>query len=186
MSVARVTSKQSLNGFVIADFTMEKIIYTGDTRTLKDVCSHCKMCELVCSFSHYGQVNPRRSRIRLVHTDLDEAMPVTCLQCEDAPCVRLCPAGAIVRRKDEYLAVDESRCIGCGICVIACPVGAISIDSATGLASKCDLCDDDPQCVKYCPANVLRKGKATDLALLKSRRFAKDLSEVNREESRTD
>jgi Fe-S-cluster-containing hydrogenase component 2 len=66
-------------------FKMEKIIYTGDNNTLENTRSHCRMCELVCSLHHYGQANPKRSRIRLVKVELDDAMPVTCLQCKGAP-----------------------------------------------------------------------------------------------------
>ena len=58
---------------------MEKIIYTGDDRTTHQVCSHCRMCELICSFTRFGQVNPKRSKIRIIRTKLDDAVPVTCL-----------------------------------------------------------------------------------------------------------
>jgi len=157
---------------------MEKILYTGDTSTFENVCSNCRMCELMCTFSRFSQVNPARSRIRVVAMDHEEAMPVTCLQCEDAPCAAVCPVNAIEKQGDEYLFVDENKCIGCGICVMACSVGAISIDLVNGYASKCDLCGGDPQCVKYCPPGVLKKGTAADLAALKGRRFVNELSKV--------
>lgn len=168
---------------------MEKIIYIGDRNTYESVCSNCRMCELICSFTHYGQVNPSRSRIKLVPMEYDDAMPATCLQCEDAPCASVCPVNAIKRLEDKYLFVDEDKCIGCGICVVACPVGAISIDHKKGTGLKCDLCEGDPQCVKYCPAGVLKKGKASDLASLKSRRFVNELSRLfvmGKEELRSD
>jgi carbon-monoxide dehydrogenase iron sulfur subunit len=151
-----------LNRFV----EMEKIIYVGDTSSCQNICSHCRMCELICSFMNCGQINPLRSRIRLMTTDIEDAMPVTCLQCEDAPCAALCPMNAI-KFTDSCLCIDETKCIGCGICVIACPVGAISVDLMKGVASKCELCHGEPQCVKYCPAAVLKKGTTYDLSSLK-------------------
>ena len=160
---------------------MEKIIYAGDDRTFDKVCSHCRMCELICSFTRFGQVNPKRSKIKIVRTQLDDALPVTCLQCEDAPCARVCPVQAITQCADQYLAVDPDQCIGCGICVVACPVGAIFIDRGTGRALKCDLCQGDPQCVQYCPPRVLKKGKTSDLASLRSRQFVRILLEASRE-----
>jgi Fe-S-cluster-containing hydrogenase component 2 len=157
---------------------MEKILYTGDEKTLENICSNCRMCELMCSVTNCNQVNPSRSRIRLIHIDLEEAMPVACLQCEDAPCLLLCPVNAIEEIENRYLSIDENKCIGCGICVLACPIGAISIDQVKGIASKCDLCKGDPQCVKYCSPGVLKKGCASDLASLKGRRFIKHLMDA--------
>ncbi len=161
---------------------MKKILYTADNSTYEKVCANCRMCEIVCSFAHEGQVNPSRSRIRVARVALDEAIPVTCLQCEDAPCMNLCPVNAIGKAEGDYVTVDQDRCIGCGICVMACPVGAIIIDRMLGVAIKCDLCEGDPQCVKYCPARVLAVGSATDLAAMKVRHFARDIWEMSRRE----
>ncbi len=160
---------------------MEKILYVGDEKTLKNICSNCRMCELMCSLSNCNQINPSRARIRLVYMNLEEAMPVTCLQCEDAPCQLLCPVNAIEETEKRCLTVDENKCIGCGICVLACPIGAISIDQVKRIASKCDLCQGDPQCVKYCPPGVLKKGFASDLSSLKRRRFVEYLLDATHE-----
>jgi Fe-S-cluster-containing hydrogenase component 2 len=62
---------------------------------------------------------------RLVVTQAAQAaMPVQCRHCEDAPCVPVCPVGAITR-SGGGVQLDESACIGCKKCAIVCPYGAI-------------------------------------------------------------
>jgi molybdopterin-containing oxidoreductase family iron-sulfur binding subunit len=56
--------------------------------------------------------------------DLDLAyLPVACQQCNDAPCVKVCPVQATFRRDDGTVLVDYDRCIGCRYCIAACPYG---------------------------------------------------------------
>lgn len=124
-------------------------------------CTGCGTCELMCSFRHHGEFNPRKARIRKTVFLLDEiAVPVVCSQCEDAWCERICPAGAIERSVEPnsgaaVVAVDEQRCVGCKMCMLACPFGNIVVGE-NGCAEKCDLCDGDPQCVKFCARGALR------------------------------
>ncbi len=74
---------------------------------------------------------------RLVH------FPKSCLHCEDAPCVTVCPTGASYKRvEDGIVLVNEDDCIGCGLCAWACPYGAREMDPAEGVMKKCTLCVD--------------------------------------------
>ncbi len=50
-------------------------------------------------------------------------LPVACQQCNDAPCVKVCPVQATFRREDGVVLVDYERCIGCRYCMAACPYG---------------------------------------------------------------
>lgn len=101
--------------------------------------------------------------------------PKSCLHCEDAPCVTVCPTGASYKRaEDGIVLVNESACIGCGLCAWACPYGAREMDAEAGVMKKCTLCvdrihnetipEDDrvPACVRACPAGARHFGDLGD------------------------
>jgi sulfite dehydrogenase (quinone) subunit SoeB len=101
--------------------------------------------------------------------------PKSCLHCEDAPCVTVCPTGASYKRADDGIVlVEESICIGCGLCAWACPYGAREMDAAEGVMKKCTLCVDRiynaeipevdrlPACVRSCPTNARHFGDLAD------------------------
>ena len=48
-------------------------------------------------------------------------MPVQCQQCENPPCVRVCPVKATWMEPDGIVVVDYNWCIGCRYCIAACP-----------------------------------------------------------------
>ena len=51
-------------------------------------------------------------------------MPIQCQQCEDPPCVRVCPTKATWKEPDGIVVIDYNWCIGCRYCMAACPYGA--------------------------------------------------------------
>ena len=86
--------------------------------------------------------------------------PVACHHCEDAPCAKACPTGALFfDPKNHRIGVNEDNCIGCKSCVMACPFGAVSVattqvpvlmgdvrvgSQTKSFVLKCDLCVDRP------------------------------------------
>ncbi|SUX72329.1 oxidoreductase [Citrobacter freundii] len=92
---------------------------------------------------------------------------VTCHHCEDAPCARSCPNGAISHVNDS-VQVNPKKCIGCKSCVVACPFGTMQIvltpvakGKVKATAHKCDLCqgrEQGPACVENCPAQAFTTG----------------------------
>ena len=83
----------------------------------------------------YEQVKDGASRT--VH------FPRSCLHCENAACVTVCPTGASYKRtSDGIVLVDEDKCIGCKLCSWACPYGAREFDVDVGVMKKCTLCVD--------------------------------------------
>ncbi len=115
-------------------------------------CTGCKLCQIACSIKQCGVSNPARSRIRIIDWNNEGIfLPVSCQQCEDAPCMAVCPREAIYRDNNlARIAIDFDRCISCKLCVSACPFGAMGFDPERQKIFKCNLCDGDPQCVRFC------------------------------------
>ena len=102
-----------------------------------------------------------RGGARTVH------FPKSCLHCEDAACVTVCPTGASYKRaEDGIVLVNAELCIGCKLCSWACPYGAREFDADEGVMKKCTLCIDriyndniapeerQPACVMVCPTRA--------------------------------
>lgn len=124
-----------------------------------DKCTGCHLCELTCSFKHFGVFNHEYSRIRVF---TDEAIAknkhVKCMQCKNAPCIKACPVDALYKDEDTgAIKVNREKCIECEACVKACPFDAIRriTVSGEGQIIVCDLCDGDPECVKVCYDNAI-------------------------------
>ena len=129
-----------------------------------DTCVGCHACVINCkewNTSHYGAplsdieaygANPVGTFLNRIHTyevtpvqGLTQTVhfPKSCLHCDDAPCVTVCPTGASYKRnEDGIVLVNEDDCIGCGLCAWACPYGAREMDAAEGVMKKCTLCVD--------------------------------------------
>jgi molybdopterin-containing oxidoreductase family iron-sulfur binding subunit len=55
-------------------------------------------------------------------------VPRPCMQCENPPCVPVCPVTATYTRPDGIVEIDYKACIGCRYCITACPYGARTAD----------------------------------------------------------
>lgn len=146
-------------------------------------CTGCRLCELVCSVYHEGVSNPTKSRINIIKWEAEGLyIPVSCQQCEDAPCKTACPVKAIDR--DETLnrvTIDYDKCIGCRSCMAVCPFGAMGFDITNKKVFKCDLCDGDPQCVKFCEVKAVDYVDAETLNIKKKRDAAQKMSAAQKE-----
>jgi Fe-S-cluster-containing dehydrogenase component len=100
--------------------------------------------------------------------------PMSCLHCEEAACVSVCPTGASYKRADGIVLVDQDKCMGCNLCAWACPYGARELDDVSGCMKKCTLCVDriddaalpveerQPACVLACPTHARHFGDFDD------------------------
>ena len=119
-------------------------------------CIGCRTCELVCSFGHYGQFNPKMANVTVMEYEKAAvAIPVMCLQCEDACCEKVCPVHAISTDANGARVINYDKCIGCKMCMNACPLGNISFRTDLRKVFKCDLCGGEPKCAQFCPGGAI-------------------------------
>ena len=150
-------------------------------------CRNARKCIDVCE--HHHQLPPDRPFIKVLKMQDNEEsspywMPKKCFQCDNPPCVKVCPVGATYKRSDGIVLVDNERCIGCRFCMSACPYSArvfnwgvpekvtgdcayspeTSVPSKVGTVEKCDFCPDMlrqdklPHCITGCPNGALYFG----------------------------
>jgi formate dehydrogenase iron-sulfur subunit len=103
------------------------------------------------------------------HADRWLMMSDVCKHCELAPCVEVCPTGALIYNEFGNVYVQQDICNGCANCVVACPFGVLSRNKEDGRAHKCTLCYDRqkedlvPACAKACPTDSIKFGKVSQL-----------------------
>ncbi|MBP6120816.1 MULTISPECIES: DMSO/selenate family reductase complex B subunit [Providencia] len=137
-------------------------------------CTGCKTCELACK--DFKNLSPEVNFRRIYEyaggdwTEQDGVykqnvfayyLSISCNHCDDPACAKVCPSGAMHKREDGFVVVDEAVCIGCRYCSMACPYGAPQFDQVKGHMTKCDGCYErvaegkKPICVESCPLRAL-------------------------------
>jgi len=113
-------------------------------------------------------------------------IPTPCQQCQNPPCVNVCPVGATFSAPEGPVLIDQDRCIGCRICMAACPYDRrffnwgdppvppealladydleLQVPARKGTVMKCDFCPDMvrsgtlPYCIQGCPHRAIYYG----------------------------
>lgn len=139
-----------------------------------DRCIGCHSCEIACKNEYEVDLGITYNKVQQVgpfgtYPHLQQYfLPYMCQQCEDAPCVEVCPTGASQKLDDGTVQVDEATCIGCGLCVSACPYDARYVDEQTQVAMKCTMCKELtdqgelPECVAACTGSAMHFGDLDD------------------------
>lgn len=54
--------------------------------------------------------------------------PKPCMQCDQPPCVPVCPVNATYKNEEGVVVIDYDQCIGCRYCITACPYASRTFD----------------------------------------------------------
>lgn len=175
-------------------------------------CDGCRECTRACSAMHF--VPPGQEWIRVFEMRDHEAgapywFPRPCMQCDNPPCVKVCPVSATWKREDGIVIQDGSRCIGCRFCLAACPYQARSFNwvepphtseelaqtystdwafpHQKGVSEKCIFCPGLvkegklPGCVDACPMGAMYFGDQVEDAVTNSQGETVRFSELIKE-----
>lgn len=141
-------------------------------------CIGCGTCEAVCGFINNTPF------IKVYRTSIGLEIPVSCLHCRKAPCIDVCPTGAMTRDAFGAVYVDPGKCIGCMACLYACPFGIPELDAKARVAIKCDLCSDlrreglEPACAAMCPTGAIVYGEEARVFTAVKRRTAESFAKA--------
>lgn len=114
------------------------------------------------SMPHLYHLTPKRKEIGIFPNARQVTAFHHCNHCENAPCLDICPTGAITRRPGGEVVINRDPCIGCSSCVDACPYDVPVVHN--GKAFKCHGCYDrvenglKPSCVNVCPTDAMFSG----------------------------
>jgi Fe-S-cluster-containing dehydrogenase component len=117
-------------------------------------------------------------------------LPMSCQQCRQPPCTKVCPVHATWTEPDGITVIDYNWCIGCRCCMAACPYEArrfnwtrpqlapeaINPDMGylsnqprpRGVPEKCHFClhrtrlGKNPACMEVCPTGARVFGNVLD------------------------
>ncbi len=147
-------------------------------------CDGCKECTGACQNTHFLPNDHEWIKIYEVEDENGNKvfMPRLCMQCENPPCLKVCPVAATFKNEEGVILVDQDRCIGCRICMAACPYNAryfnyweppkppslfdnpmpeFPVPQRRGTVGKCVLCVHYtevgrlPACVEACRMDAL-------------------------------
>ncbi|HUW03920.1 MAG TPA: 4Fe-4S dicluster domain-containing protein [Acidimicrobiales bacterium] len=161
-----------------------------------DNCIGCHACTVACKSEHDVPLGVNRTWVKYIETgtfpDVARKFNVMrCNQCDDAPCMTICPTSALFRADNGVVDFQDDDCIGCKSCMNACPYDALYINPETNTAHKCNMCNHrlevglEPSCQIVCPTEAIKIGDLDDPTSEISRIIARDDVAVRSPEQNT-
>jgi Fe-S-cluster-containing dehydrogenase component/formate-dependent nitrite reductase membrane component NrfD len=160
------------------------------------LCIGCHACSTACKSENQVPIGVGRTYVKYVDVgrfpQARRAFQVTrCNQCEEPPCVFVCPTAAMHQRPDGIVDFDKRACVGCKACIAACPYDAIFINPEDSSAEKCNFCAHrldvglEPACVIVCPTEAIVVGDLNDPSSRVGQAVGRDVVAVRRPEKGT-
>jgi Fe-S-cluster-containing dehydrogenase component len=140
-------------------------------------CNACYSCFIACKdeywdndYPPYSAGQPRHGQfwMDLVKKERGACpwvkvayIPVPCMQCDNAPCVKAAKNRAVYERPDGIVIIDPKKAVGQRQIVDACPYHVIFWNEEKQLPQKCTFCVQRleqgkiPKCVQVCPSRAL-------------------------------
>ncbi len=158
-------------------------------------CDGCGSCTAACQKAHYLTEDQKWIQVFDMKDTVGNEyfMPRPCMQCENPPCLHVCPVHATFRTDQGVVLVNQGRCIGCRMCMAACPYEAryfnwksgvnypklsvsptpeFPVPQRLGTVGKCTFCVGNlnsgllSECAAGCPMGVIYNGDmVTDVAV---------------------
>jgi len=148
-------------------------------------CIGCYNCVLACKDEHCGNEYPGYSaaqpmtghfwikiieRERGVYPKVKMSfIPVLCMHCENASCVKMAKDGAVYRRPDGIILIDPEKAKLRKEILNSCPYRVIYWNDEKNIPQKCTFCAHlldqgflEPRCVEACPTDALIFGNLDD------------------------
>lgn len=147
-------------------------------------CNACYCCFIACKdeywendYPPYTAAQPRHGQLwinlpkseRGKHPYIKVAyMPLLCMHCQDAPCIKAAKSEAIYKRPDGVVVIDPQKAVGQSQLVKSCPYGVIYWNEEKKLPQKCTFCvhrleeGQIPRCVQACPTGCMIFGDTDD------------------------
>ena len=115
-------------------------------------CRACHRCEVACIAAHHNlnlkdamkRRNEFVARVRVIKGE-GYKTTVRCHECSPAPCVNICPTGALQQIESGEIVMKQELCLACEMCVDACPYGAVQMDTVDLPMSKVEDNPDDKE-----------------------------------------
>jgi anaerobic dimethyl sulfoxide reductase subunit B (iron-sulfur subunit) len=148
-----------------------------------NLCIDCKVCQIACQdthnlpgwslwrrvFEYSGGTWVTQDNVLIPSGIYTYAVSISCMHCQEPICVEVCPTGAMHKREDGIVLIDESKCVGCRYCQWSCPYGAPAYREDLGVMTKCTFCENllaqgqNPACVDACVMRALDYGELDEL-----------------------
>jgi len=147
-------------------------------------CTGCYCCFTACKdeywdndYPPYSAAQPKHGQFWMNLEDKERGtypyvkvayMPVLCMNCDDAPCLKAAKDGALYKRPDGVVIIDPQKAVGQRQIVDSCPYGVIYWNEEKQLPQKCTFCAHRleegkiPKCVQVCPSQALIFGDLDD------------------------